>query len=215
MMIEWKCFYFIHIFITKKSSESCFRQLSLSCSQNNFIVLELFAVSFQIFQECRRNYQPVRMAETSSRFVEFIEEQKKKKQKTLFWKHEFLIAKNEVRKVKKISPEELNGYISEFTEAVRRKDGKRFWAFKPERANAALTALESLQVSYYWRQRVWTSATSLGCLRHRKQARHSRSYNWWRSKYFMWQELTYEFYSLWIARLWWTSSYKVGKHSAS
>ena len=44
-------------------------------------------------------------------------------------KHEEIIvcwAKNEARKVEEIPPEELNGFISEFIVAVRKKDGEYF-----------------------------------------------------------------------------------------
>ena len=58
-------------------------RVCFSCSQNNFIVLELFVVLSQIFQELRRIFQPARIAEKTSRFVsldkpidKFIEEQK-------------------------------------------------------------------------------------------------------------------------------------------
>ena len=64
--------------------ESYFRQLCLSCSQNNFGLLERFLVSFQPFNSrTKRRFRPARMAEKLSRFVsldkpidKFIEEQK-------------------------------------------------------------------------------------------------------------------------------------------
>ena len=61
----------------------------------------------------------------------FIEEQKKQKtlskiQRDVSLLTEFPRAKNKARKVKEIPPEELNGYISEFIVAVRRKGDEDF-----------------------------------------------------------------------------------------
>ena len=78
------------------------------------------------------------MTENSRRFVpldkpidRFIEEQKNKNtlsktRRDVSLLIEFLKAKNETRKVEEIPPEELNGYVSEFIVAVRRKDGEDF-----------------------------------------------------------------------------------------
>ena len=78
------------------------------------------------------------MAEQSRRFVslekpidKFIEDQKNKNtlsktRRDVSLLTEFLNSKNESRRIEEIPPKELNEYISEFTVAVRRKDGDDF-----------------------------------------------------------------------------------------